>query len=191
MTPTQREPNGPADGAKHPTRWRIDPDHSEIRFAIRHLMISTVRGRFTRFRGDLIYDDVRERPAGVLVEIDAASIDTGHTQRDLHLRSGDFFDVESHPQILFASKHIEPIGGNHYQVDGDLRLRGETRPVVLDVTFEGTGEDPSGQMRASFTATTQIDRRDFGLTWNRPLEAGGVLVGDMVRIYLEIQAVQE
>jgi polyisoprenoid-binding protein YceI len=181
----------PSSGAGNLTRWQIDPEHSEIRFAIRHLMISTVRGRFTSFRGDLVYDHAREQPAGVLVEIDAASITTGQTQRDLHLRSGDFFDVESHPQILFASRHIESIGASHYRVHGDLRLLGQTREIVVEVTFEGIGEDLRGQMRASLSGTTQIDRRDFGLTWNRPLETGGVLVGDIVRIYLEIQAVQQ
>lgn len=174
---------------QHLTRWAIDPDHSEIRFSIRHMMVSTVKGQFRTFSGDLIYDHHLEQPAGVVVEIDAGSIDTGQVQRDIHLRSGDFFDVENHPHIRFASRDVESIGSNHYQVHGDLRLLRETRAVVLDVTFEGIGEDPDGNMRASFSATTEIDRHEFGLTWNRSVEAGGLMVGESVRIYLEIQAI--
>jgi polyisoprenoid-binding protein YceI len=176
---------------QHLTNWTIDPDHSEIRFSIRHLMVSTVKGQFQTFRGDLIYDHQLEQPAGVVVEIDAESIDTGQIQRDIHLRSGDFFDVENHPHIRFASRDVESIGSNHSRVHGDLRLLRKTQPVVLDVTFEGIGSDPDGNMRASFSATTEINRHEFGLTWNRPVEAGGVMVGDSVRIYLEIQAVQQ
>jgi polyisoprenoid-binding protein YceI len=183
--------NWPPIYRNHLSRWEIDPAHSEIRFAIRHMMVSTVRGKFTKFRGDLIYDHILEQPNGVLVEIDAASIDTGQVQRDIHLRSGDFFDVENYPQIRFATRNVESIGNNHYRAHGDLRLLHETREVVLDVTFEGIGNDPHGDMRASFTATTEINRHDFGLTWNSPLETGGVLVGDTVRIYLEIQAVKQ
>lgn len=180
-----------AASQQHLTRWAIDPNHSEIRFTIRHLMVSTVKGKFQSFLGNLIYDHQLEQPAGVVVEIAAGSIDTGQVQRDIHLRSGDFFDVENYPHIRFASRHVESIGNNHYQVHGDLRLLRETRQVVLDVTFEGIGEDPDGDMRASFSATTEISRHDFGLTWNRPLEAGGLMVGESVRIYLEIQAIQQ
>ena len=176
---------------QHHSRWIIDPENSEIRFAIRHMMVSNVRGRFTSFRGDLVYDHALDQPSGVMVEIDAASIDTGQIQRDIHLRSGDFFDVENYPHILFATRDVESIGNNHYRVHGDLRLLRETRQVVLDVTFEGIGEDPEGNMRASFTGTTEINRHDFGLTWNSPLDAGGVMVGETVRIYLEIQATQQ
>lgn len=176
---------------QHLTTWAIDPNHSEIRFSVRHMMVSTVKGSFQTFRGDLSYDHQLEQPAGVMVEIDAASIETGQIQRDIHLRSGDFFDVENYPQIRFASRDVESIGKNHYRVHGDLRLLRETQPIVLDVTFEGIGEDPDGNMRASFSATTEMDRQAFGLTWNRAVETGGVLVGDSVRIYLEIQAVQQ
>jgi polyisoprenoid-binding protein YceI len=184
------DPHANAHG-HHLSRWSIDTDHSEIRFAIRHMMVSTVRGHFISFRGDMVYDHQLDQPAGVMVEIDAESIDTGQVQRDLHLRSGDFFDVENYPYIRFASRHVESIGSNHYRVHGDLRVLRETREVVLDVTFEGIGEDPNGNMRASFTGTTEINRRDFGLTWNRPVDAGGVMVGENVRIYLEIQATQD
>ncbi|TVR76193.1 MAG: polyisoprenoid-binding protein [Sphaerobacteraceae bacterium] len=176
---------------QHLTRWIIDPLHSEIRFSIRHLMISTVKGNFASFQGDLIYDHQLEQPAGVVVEIEAGSVETGQIQRDIHLRSGDFFDVENYPHIRFASRHVESIGNNHYLVHGDLRLLRETQQVVLDVTFEGIGEDAEGNQRASFSATTEINRHDFGLTWNRSVEAGGLMVGESVRIYLEIQAVQQ
>ncbi len=180
-----------AETQPHLSRWRVDPDHSEVRFAIRHLMVNTVRGTFNSFRGDLIYDHHLEQPAGVVVEIDAASVDTGQVQRDIHLRSGDFFDVENYPHIRFASRDVEAIGRNHYRLIGDLRVLRRTSTVVLDVTFEGIGEDPDGRMRASFSATTEIRRQDYGLSWNRTLEAGGVTIGDTVRVYLEIQAVKE
>ena len=189
--PDPNELRHAAASQQHLTRWAIDPVHSEIRFTIRHLMVSTVKGQFQSFQGDLIYDHKLEQPAAVVVEIRAESIDTGQVQRDIHLRSGDFFDVENYPHIRFASRHVESIGNNHYQVHADLRLLRETRQVVLDVTFEGIGEDPDGNMRASFSATTEINRHDFGLTWNRPLETGGLMVGENVRIYLEIQAIQQ
>lgn len=187
------EPGDPGkNGAsQHVTRWEIDQEHSEVRFTVRHLMVSTVRGQFTSFRGDMVYDHQLEQPVGVMVEIDARSIDTGQVQRDIHLRSGDFLDVENYPHIRFASRDVESIGSNHYRVHGDLRLLRTTRSVVLDVTFEGIGEDPAGNMRASFSATTEINREEFSLTWNRPLEAGGVMIGESVRIYLEIQAIQQ
>jgi polyisoprenoid-binding protein YceI len=180
-----------AAAQQHLTRWAIDPEHSEIRFSIRHMMVSTVKGRFQTFQGDLIYDHQLDQPAGVIVEIDASSIDTGQIQRDIHLRSGDFFDVENHPHIRFASREVEAIGSNHYRVHGDLRLLRETRQIVLDVMFEGIGADPEDNMRASFSATTEINRHDFGLSWNRPVEAGGLMVGESVRIYLEIQATKQ
>ncbi|MFW6075277.1 MAG: YceI family protein [Chloroflexota bacterium] len=180
-----------AHGNQHVTRWEIDPANSMIRFTIRHMMVSTVRGQFTGFRGDMVYDHQLEQPVGVMVEIDAGSIDTGQVQRDIHLRSGDFLDVENYPQIRFASREVESIGSDHYRVHGDLRILRTTRQVVLDVTFEGIGEDPDGNMWASFTGTTEINREDFSLTWNRALDAGGVMIGDSVRIYLEIQAIQQ
>jgi polyisoprenoid-binding protein YceI len=180
-----------AASQQHLTRWAIDPDHSEIRFAIRHLMVSTVKGEFESFQGDFIYDHQLEQPAGVIVEVSAASVNTGQVQRDIHLRSGDFFDVENYPYIRFASRHVESAGDNRYQVHGDLRLLRVTREVVLDVTFQGIQEDSDGSMRASFSATTEINRHDFGLTWNRRVEAGGLMVGEDVRIDLEIQAVKQ
>jgi polyisoprenoid-binding protein YceI len=176
---------------QHLTRWAIDPARSKIRFSIRHLMVNTVAGQFQSFQGDLIYDHQLEQPAGVIVEIDADSVDTGQVQRDIHLRSGDFFDVENFPHIRFASRHVEPIEEGHYKVHGDFRLRRETREITLDVTFQGIEQDQSGAMHASFSATTEIDRHDFGLTWNRPADAGGLVIGQDVKIELQIHAVQQ
>jgi polyisoprenoid-binding protein YceI len=171
-------------------RWAIDPAHSEIEFAIRHLMISTIKGRFNRFNGFITFARGQALPAAVEVEIEAASIDTGQEQRDIHLRSGDFFDVETYPTILFVSRRVEALSADHFRILGQLRLHGVTQPVTLEAIFLGIGRDPWGQLRASFTATTQIDRREFGLSWNRPLEGSGVMIGDMVSISLNIEAVK-
>lgn len=172
-------------------RWEIDPAHSEIEFAIRHLMISTIKGRFDRFRGFIAFTHAEALPAAVEVEIDAASIDSGQEQRDIHLRSGDFFDVETYPTILFVSQRIELLSADHFRIVGDLRMHGVTRPVTLEAIFLGFGRDPWGQTRASVTATTKIDRRDFGMTWNRPLDDSGVMIGDTVSISLDIEAVKK
>lgn len=177
-------------GHAHMTHWVIDPAHSEIEFAIRHLMISTIKGRFTDFSGSIQFDEAHLALTWVQVEIVAASIDTGQVQRDIHLRSGDFFDVESYPEIRFVSRQVTSLGAKHFQILGDLRLHGVTHPVVMDATVAGTGPDPWGNTRASFTATTRINRYDFGITWNQPLNAEGVVLGDMVRIDLDIQAVK-
>jgi polyisoprenoid-binding protein YceI len=184
-------PHGNASGHNHFSRWEIDPDNGDIRFSIRHLMVSAVQGRFNSFRGDLVYDHQLDQPAGVMVEIDAGSIDTGQTQRDIHLRSGDFFDVENYPHIRFATREVEAVGDHHYRVHGDLRLLRITRDIVLDVTFKGFSEDPEGTEHASFFATTEINRHDFGLTWNRSVETGGLMVGDTVLIELEIDAIKQ
>ena len=171
-------------------RWAIDPAHSEIEFAIQHLMISTIKGRFNRFNGFITFTRGQALPAAVEVEIETASIDTGQEQRDIHLRSGDFFDVETYPTILFVSRRVEALSADHFRILGQLRLHGVTQPVTLEAIFPGIGRDPWGQLRASFTATNQIDRREFGLSWNRPLEGSGVMIGDMVSISLIIEAVK-
>lgn len=185
------EADQPMEQEARVARWEIDAAHSEIEFAIRHLMISTIKGRFNRFRGFITFAPRAALPAAVEVEIDVASIDTGQEQRDIHLRSGDFFDVETYPTILFVSRRIELLSADHFRIVGDLRLHGVTQPITLEAIFQGMGHDPWGHSRASFTATTQIDRRNFGLTWNRPLENSGVMVGDMVSITLDIEAVNQ
>ncbi len=190
VAPVKGETSLPAAWEAEAARWEIDPAHSEIEFSIRHLMISTIKGRFNRFSGFIAFTHAEALPAAVEVEIDVASIDTGQEQRDIHLRSGDFFDVETYPTILFVSRRIDLLSADHFRIVGDLRMHGVTRPVTLEAIFLGFGRDPWGQQRASFTATTRIDRRDFGITWNQPLEAGGIMIGDTVTISLNIEAVK-
>ena len=168
--------------------YRIDKSHSSIEFLARHLMLSKVRGRFGEFEGTIT---VAENPqqSSVEVSIDPASITTGDDTRDGHLRSADFFDVENHLGATFRSTSVTP-GPDpaHWQVTGELTLRGVTHPVVLDVEFEGAGTDPWGGARIGFSASAEVDREDWGLVWNQALETGGVLVGRKVRLVLDVQA---
>jgi len=170
--------------------WQIDPAHSTIEFSVKHMMITTVRGRFNAFDGTLQLNE--EHPEASYVEgaIDVASIDTGEPERDTHLRSADFFDVEQYPKMTFRSTRIERVGSGRYKVYGDLTIKDVTREVVFDVTDEGRGRDPWGNMRWGFSAEATLNRKDFGLTWNVPLEAGGWLVGDQVKVLIELQAIQ-
>jgi len=176
------------------TTWKIDPAHSTIGFSARHMMITRVRGRFTDVEGEITTDADDPGASRVEVDIDAASIDTNVEDRDAHLRSGDFLDVENNPRMTFRSTRIDGATGepgSEFRVVGDLTIAGTTREVTLDAIFEGEGQDPWGGTRAAFSAETKIDRRDFGLTWNQALEAGGVLVGHDVTIDLQVQAVKE
>jgi polyisoprenoid-binding protein YceI len=167
--------------------YEIDPAHSEVEFAVKHLMFTTVKGRFAGVAGIIKLDDARPENSSVDVTIDARTVDTRQEQRDEHLRSGDFFDVEKYPTITFKSKKVE-VDGNRLRIAGDLTLHGVTRAVVLEGEENGRGQDPWGNERIGFTSTTKIDRRDFGLTWNQALELGGVTVGTEIKITLEIQA---
>jgi polyisoprenoid-binding protein YceI len=172
-------------------KWDIDLAHSSIHFWVRHLMVSKVRGRFTTWRGELEFDEANPSESRVEVQIDASSIDTKEAQRDNHLRSADFLDVEKYPTITFRSTGVTSAGEEkRYQLTGDLTIRGITRPVVLDVEYAGRVRDPWGGERVGFTARTSIDRKDFGVTWNQTLDAGGVVVGDKVEIDIEIEAVK-
>ncbi|HEX6939030.1 MAG TPA: YceI family protein [Longimicrobiales bacterium] len=176
------------------TTWRIDPAHSSVEFSVKHLMFTTVRGRFKKLEGTIVVDEEHTENSSVEVEIDASSIDTGEPDRDAHLRSADFLDVETHPTIAFRSKRVEGAHakpGDRFRVIGDLTIRDTTMEVALDATFEGVGQDPWGGERAGFSATTEIDRRDWGLRWNQALETGGVLVGNNVRIEIEAQVVKQ
>lgn len=167
--------------------YKIDPVHSEIGFSVKHLMVSTVRGEFTKFEGTVDYDPANVAASKVDVTIDAASIDTSNEKRDAHLTSPDFFDAGKFPQITFRSKKVEGAPGA-LKVTGDLTMHGTTKEVVLDV--EGPTDeikDPFGRTVRGVSATTKIDRRDFGLTWNKALEAGGVMVGDEVKISLDLE----
>ncbi len=173
------------------TLWNIDPSHSAIAFTVRHMVVSKTRGRFTRWSGQLRFDPADPAASSVEVTIDPASVDTADAQRDAHLRSADFFDAEKFPAATFRSTKVEDLGGDRYRVTGDLTLRGVTNSVVLDVSYEGAGKDPWGGERAGFNATTSIDRRQFGLEWNKALETGGLLVGEKVDLTLEIEAVKQ
>jgi polyisoprenoid-binding protein YceI len=168
--------------------YAIDPAHTSVEFVGRHLMITKVRGRFPDVSGTITIDDEPER-SHVEVEIGVASIDTGNADRDSHLRSADFFDVDTYPTMSFRSTKVEASGSGTWLVSGHLTVRDVTHPVTLQVDFDGAGGSPFGDERISFSATTEVDREDWGLTWNVALETGGVLVGKKVRIELNVQAV--
>ncbi len=175
------------------TTWELDPAHTQVEFAARHMMFTTVRGRFGTLSGTIEVDKDHPEDADIRVDIEAASIDTGVDDRDAHLRSEDFLHVEAHPKVTFRSTRVEGgfrEPGDRFRVVGDLTIRGQSREVTLDVVYEGEGADPWGGERAGFTASTKIDRRDWGLTWNKALETGGVLVGNEITIDLGVQAVQ-
>jgi polyisoprenoid-binding protein YceI len=172
------------------TTWTIDPSHSTIEFVAKHMMITTVKGRFAEFEGTIVGDEQNLADSTVEVTMQAASLDTRSEQRDAHLRSPDFLDVETYPTVTFRSTGISGTK-DEFQLTGDLTIRGVTRPVTLDVTFEGEGKDPWGGTRASFSAKGKFDRRDFGLTWNVALETGGILVSNEVKINIEAQVVQQ
>ena len=167
--------------------WSIDPVHSEVGFSVRHMMVSKVRGKFTKFSGQVVTaDDVLS--SSVNAEIDLSSIDTGAEQRDAHLRSPDFFDTDNHPLMTYRSTGIRA-DGDDYIVEGELTLKGVTRSVPLKLELNGFGPDAYGGTRAGFTATAEINRQDFGVNWNAAMETGGVVVSDKVAIHLEIEAV--
>ncbi|CAN5829814.1 YceI family protein [soil metagenome] len=171
------------------TTWKIDPTHSSVEFAVRHLMITTVRGRFTGIQGTVVDDGSDPAKSAVEVVIDPATIDTREPQRDAHLRSADFFDVEKFPTLTFRSTGLDGRAGERFKLSGELTIHGVTRPVVLDVESEGQVKDAWGGLRSGFTATTRIKRSEFGLTWNQLLEAGGVTVSDDVKISLDVQLI--
>lgn len=176
------------------TSWKIDAAHSSVEFAVKHMMFTTVRGRFKDVKGTITVDGQDPNSARVEVEIGAASIDTGSADRDAHLRSADFLDVESHPTITFRSKRVEGAArkeGDRFRTVGDLTIRGTTIEVTLDCQYEGTGKDPWGGTRAGVRVTGSIDRREWGLKWNQALETGGILVANELKIEVEVQAVQQ
>jgi polyisoprenoid-binding protein YceI len=167
--------------------WTIDPLHSEVGFSVRHMMVSKVRGKFTKFAGEVVTAE-NLADSKVTAEIDLASIDTGSEQRDGHLRSPDFFDTDNHPQMTYRSTGLRT-AGDDFVLDGELTLKGVTRSVPLKLEVNGFGPDAYGGTRAGFTATGQINRGDFGVTYNAAIEGGGVVVADKVEIHLEIEGV--
>jgi polyisoprenoid-binding protein YceI len=168
--------------------FRIDKAHSEAIFQVRHL-VTKVRGRFTDFEGTIEYNEANPEQSSVNFTIQATSVDTAEPDRDKHLRTADFFDVETYPTITFHSKRMTKRGGDAFDVIGDLTMHGVTKEVVLPVAHMGRAKDPWGGDRLGFEAETSLNRKDYGLNWNAMLEAGGFLVGDEVKVSLEIQAV--
>jgi len=179
-------------GVQMPSKgtWKLDPNHTVIGAVARHLMVTKVRGKFDSFEGAVHIGDTPEESWAEL-SIDAASIDSGVKQRDDHLRSADFLDVENNPRITFRSTSVKQTGGNTLAVTGDLAIRGVTNPVTLDVTFEGVSPDPWGGTRIGFTISGELRREDWDMSWNVPLETGGVLVSKTVDLEIEAQAVKE
>jgi polyisoprenoid-binding protein YceI len=171
--------------------WVVDPSHTTVEFSIKHMMIANVKGRFGGVEGTLVADTADLTTAAIDVAVDVASVDTRDAQRDAHLRSADFFDVEQFPKMTFKSYRIERSGENEYRLIGDLSIHGVTKSVAWNLTFEGQGKDPWGNEKAGFTAETKISRKDFGLVWNAALETGGVLVGDDVKISVAVEAARQ
>ena len=171
------------------TVWKLDPTHTSIEFSVKHLMISTVKGRFADVEGTVTAPGPNVSDATVEVTIKAASIDTRNEQRDAHLRSGDFFDADNFPTLTFTSTAIAG-SKDAFTLTGDLTIRGVTRPITLDATFEGQAKDPWGGTRMGFSASGKFDRRDYGLVWNQALEAGGVMVSTDVKLQIDAQLIQ-
>ena len=171
--------------------WAIDPAHSTAEFSVKHMMISTVKGRFGVISGALQFDGSDLTTASAQATIDVSSVSTDQAQRDAHLRSADFFHVDEHPTITFRSTGVEHVEDDAYRVPGELTIHGVTRQVTLDVTYEGQITDPYGNRRAGFAAETVLSRKDYGLTYNAVLEAGGVAVGDRIKIAIHLEAIRQ
>jgi polyisoprenoid-binding protein YceI len=173
------------------TTWTIDPTHSIAEFAVKHLVVTTVKGRFRDLEGKIEIDEAQPENSSVEAKIAIASVDTNLADRDAHLRSDDFFNAEKYPQITFGSTRVERLDREHFRVHGVLTIRDVAKPVVLDTEFEGEIDDPWGNHRAAFTATTQISRKEFGVKWNAMIETGGAVVSDNVKITLHIEAIRQ
>lgn len=170
------------------TKWALDAGHSSVDFSVKHMMIANVKGTFKNFEATIEADPADLTTATIEFSIDTASVDTRNEDRDNHLRSADFFDVENHPKMTFKATSIKKTDDGEYDVTGDLTIRGTTKPQTFAVTFEGSGKDPWGNEKAGFGVKGNISRSEYGLTWNAALETGGVLVGDKVKISLDVQA---
>jgi polyisoprenoid-binding protein YceI len=181
-----------ASQSTKPTQWQIDPAHSAAHFSVRHLMISNVRGEFTKISGSALMDPADLSNSSVEVTIQAASLSTREPQRDEHLRSADFFDVAKYPALTFRSKRIESLGAEYFKLVGDLTIHGVTKEVTLDIEGPTPAiKDPWGNVRAGVTGSTKINRKDFGLVWNALTETGGLVVGDEVKITIEAELIQK
>jgi polyisoprenoid-binding protein YceI len=171
-----------------PDRWEIDGAHSSIQFTVRHMLVSKVRGRFTKWTGTLRFDEKNLSASSVDVDIDANSVETNEPQRDAHLRSPDFLDAAAFPRLTFKSTRVEKTGDRTFKVTGDLSIRGVIRTAVLNVEHGGTLKDPWGKERAGFTATTKIDRKEFGVSFNQVLDVGGLALGEEGDIAIDLEA---
>ncbi len=171
------------------TKWVLDPTHSELLFKVKHLMITNVKGEFRKFSGEIDGEDFTKAP--VKVNIESSSVFTNNDERDNHLKSGDFFDVENHKELTFESTSLKKVDDNEYKLKGILTIKGVSTEVTLDVEFGGTNKDPWGNEKAGFSLTGKINRKDWGLNWNAALESGGVLVSDEVKIQAEVQFVKQ
>ncbi|MBP1967017.1 YceI family protein [Paenibacillus aceris] len=173
------------------SKWAVDASHSSIDFSVRHMMIAKVKGTFHSFEAQIEADAEDLTSANILFQVDISSIDTRNSDRDTHLRSADFFDSEQHPTMTFQSTQITKTSDGEYAVTGNLSMHGVTKPETFDVTFEGVGKDPWGNEKVGFSAVGSIKRADYGLTYNAVLETGGVLIGDEVKISIEIEGVKQ
>jgi polyisoprenoid-binding protein YceI len=173
------------------TTWKVDVSHSKIGFAVSHLVISETEGSFDVYDGTIVSKADDFTGAEINFSVDAASINTANADRDKHLKSADFFDAEKFPKLTFKSTSFKKVGGNKYVLEGDLTIKGVTKKVKFDVTYNGQAKSPWGQTAAGFKATSTINRTDFGLTWNKALEAGGLLVGENVDITLKLEFIKQ
>ena len=170
--------------------WQIDPSHSQIEFSVRHMMITTVRGHFDKFTGSVDFNEADPTQSTVVAEVDTASLNTRDAKRDGHLRSPDFFDAEHYPTATFKSTKVEKLDKSHGRITADLTIRGATRPITLDVEYTGMGT-MWGRTSAGFNGQTKFNRKDWGLNWNQTLESGGLLVGEVVTINVELELVKQ
>ena len=171
--------------------WTIDPAHSSAEFAVKHLMVSTFKGHFRSLEGTVHLDEANPANSSVAASVDVASVDTQTPDRDAHLRSDDFFNAERYPKMTFRSTRVEQVDGTNWKVTGELKIRDVTKEVILDMEYEGRIVDPWGNERIGFTAWTDLSRKEFGVRWNAAIETGGVVVGDKVRISLNIEIVRQ
>lgn len=173
------------------TKWVIDPAHSEVQFKVKHLVISTVTGSFKKFEGTVESDNESFEDAKIRFSIDTDSIDTNQEQRDAHLKSADFFDSGLHPQIKFESTSFKKLKGDDYALEGNLTIKGVSKPVTLDVEFGGSASDASGNQKVGFEITGKINRKEFNLTWNAVTEAGSIVVADDVKLIINAQLIKQ
>jgi polyisoprenoid-binding protein YceI len=189
--PTTETPGVPADLSALSGTYTIDASHSRVGFVTRHAMVTKVRGSFNDFEGTATLDGADPPQSSARVTIQAASIDTRNGQRDGHLKSNDFFDMETYPTIEFVSTSVRKLDGSTFELTGDLTIKGTTKPVTIPFTFDGVEKDPYGNIRVGFEGSVVINRKDWGVTWNAPLESGGVLVGEKITLEFEISAIKD